>query len=81
MRIKPIWLIVSMLMIASLVLAACGTPATEAPTTAPAEEAAPTEPPAQTEGEKTLFGILLVGPYNDHGWSRELSLSSSIRMT
>lgn len=70
----------------TLVLAACGAPATtEAPsvteppaateppateepaaTEAPATEAPATEAPA---GEFT-FGMLLVGPYNDHGWSQ-----------
>jgi len=46
--------------------------ATEAPaepveTEAPAEPAA-TEAPA--EPEEYVFGLLMVGPYNDHGWSQ-----------
>ncbi len=52
------------------VLSACGsTPtATEAvATNAPATEApAPTEAPA----EPFVFGLLMVGPYNDNGWSQ-----------
>ena len=66
-----------LVMIFALALAACG-PAetepvaeTEAPeaedaTEAPATEEA-TEPPAP---EEFVFGMLLVGPYNDHGWSQ-----------
>jgi simple sugar transport system substrate-binding protein len=47
-----------MLLIFVLVLAGCG------PT------AAPTQPPAaDTPVEPFVFGIILVGPYNDHGWS------------
>jgi simple sugar transport system substrate-binding protein len=63
-----------------LVLAACGPAATEAPvaTEAPTTEApAATEPPPATEvpateppAEPFVFGMLLVGPYNDHGWSQ-----------
>lgn len=37
------------------------------PTATTAEEAAPTEPPAADE--EFIFGMLLVGPYNDHGYS------------
>jgi simple sugar transport system substrate-binding protein len=50
---KRMWLVFSLLLIAAMLLAACGTPAT--PTAAPAKE--------------VTFGMLLVGPYNDHGWS------------
>jgi simple sugar transport system substrate-binding protein len=69
-----------LLIVLSLVLSACGTPATEAPaaatdapsvaTEAPATEAPSpaTEPPVATE--PFVFGMLLVGPYNDHGWSQ-----------
>lgn len=53
------------------VLSACGggAPATEAPATnAPATQApAATEAPTQ---EQFIFGMLLVGPYNDNGWSQ-----------
>lgn len=59
-----------------LVLSACG--GTPAPTeAAPATEEAPAateEAPAATEEapmeEQFVFGMLLVGPYNDNGWSQ-----------
>lgn len=41
-----------------LVLAACG----------PAAPAVPTE--TEAPAEEFVFGMLLVGPYNDHGWSQ-----------
>jgi basic membrane protein A and related proteins len=66
MRNKKLWLILSFLMITSLVLTACAAPAT--PT--PAEQAAPTQAAPEQTPEKLLFGMLLVGPYNDHGWSQ-----------
>lgn len=49
---KRMWLAVSLLVVFSMLIAACGTPATPKPA-----------PKALT------FGMLLVGPYNDHGWS------------
>jgi simple sugar transport system substrate-binding protein len=62
-----------------IVLSACGTPATPAPTQPPVTEPTATQPPAATEAptateppaaEPFVFGILMVGPYNDHGWSQ-----------
>jgi simple sugar transport system substrate-binding protein len=61
-----------------LVMAACGPKATEAPTVVPPEEteqpAEPTEEPQATEApeepEEFIFGMLMVGPYNDRGWSQ-----------
>jgi branched-chain amino acid transport system substrate-binding protein len=51
---KRIFALISLLMIASMVLAACGTPAaTTAPTAAPAQTEAPTAAPAQTEAPTT----------------------------
>lgn len=78
---KSLLTVFAALTVLSLILSACGTPATEAPepTEAPATEAPePTEPPAATEApateppaeEQFVFGMLLVGPYNDHGWSQ-----------
>lgn len=75
MKIKTIWII---LMLMALFLAACGG-TTEEP--APAEEV---EQPAQeveepeemeeeeapAESEEFVFGMILVGPKNDHGWSQ-----------
>ena len=61
-----------------LVVSACTPAATEAPAAteppAPATEApAATDAPAATEApvaEQFVFGMLLVGPYNDHGYSQ-----------
>lgn len=79
---KTILQVVMALTVLSMLLAACAAPATEAPATeepaateapateeateAPATEAPATEAPA----EQFVFGMLLVGPYNDHGWSQ-----------
>ncbi len=59
------------------VLAACGTPApveTEAPAAATEAPAVATEAPVvATEApvaEQFVFGLLMVGPYNDNGWSQ-----------
>ena len=66
-----------LMVIAVLVLSACGpkTPvATEPPvvvTEPPATEPPATEPPAtEPPAEQFIFGMILVGPYNDHGWSQ-----------
>jgi len=64
-----------------LILSACAPAATQPPaaTEPPVATEAPaaTEPPAATEApateapaEQFVFGMLLVGPYNDHGWSQ-----------
>ncbi len=79
---KTILQVVMALTVLSMLLAACAAPATEVPATeepaateapateeateAPATEAPATEAPA----EQFVFGMLLVGPYNDHGWSQ-----------
>src|SRR3990170_2283615 len=73
MSVKNLWRVVTLMVAAAMVLAACATPpaAPVEPTTAPAPEAtaAPaTEAPAPAE--PFIFGMLLVGPYNDHGWSQ-----------
>jgi len=54
MRSKKLWLIVSVVLTAALVLSACATPT---PTATP------------TSSQPFTFGMLLVGPYNDNGWS------------
>lgn len=68
---KRIWLIVSLILVAALALSACATatvaPATEAPAADATEAPTATEAPASAE--PFLFGMLLVGPYNDNGWS------------
>jgi simple sugar transport system substrate-binding protein len=48
----------------ALVLSACQTAA--APTATPTQPPAPTQPPQ----EEFVFGMILVGPQNDHGWSQ-----------
>jgi simple sugar transport system substrate-binding protein len=61
-----------------MIVSACGPTPTAAPapaTQAPAMTEAPaaTEAPAMTEAPVAgdfIFGILMVGPYNDHGWSQ-----------
>ena len=53
---KITWIGLSLLMILSLVLSACQPQAPQ-----------PTEPAA--EEDTLIFGMLLVGPYNDHGYS------------
>jgi simple sugar transport system substrate-binding protein len=78
---KTILEVVMALTVLSMLLAACAAPATEAPAT---EEPAVTEAPATEEAteapateaateaaaEQFVFGMLLVGPYNDHGYSQ-----------
>ena len=77
---KRTWLVVSILVIVAMALSACSqtptattAPATAVPATAvPATEAAtmpaPTTAPVAT-AQPFIFGMVLVGPYNDSGWS------------
>ncbi len=59
---KSVWMFVSLMLVMAMLLAACGTAATtEAPK--------PTDAPKPTTAPVT-FGLLMVGPYNDHGWSQ-----------
>jgi simple sugar transport system substrate-binding protein len=79
---KSLLQIIIALTVLSVILSACGAPATPAATEAPvtevvATEAPATEAPSATEAPATqaptepfMFGLLLVGPYNDHGWSQ-----------
>ncbi len=70
---KSLWLIVSVVMVAAMALTACATPTpvatTEVPTTAPSTEVV-TAPTAAATTVPFTVGILLVGPYNDAGWSQ-----------
>lgn len=59
MKSKQGWLLMSVLLIAAMLLSACATP-TAAPTA---------EPTKAVSTEPFVFGMLLVGPYNDNGWS------------
>jgi simple sugar transport system substrate-binding protein len=81
---KTLLQVVLALTVLSMILSACAAPPTEAPepTEAPATEVEVTEAPATEAPEATeapateaptepfTFGMLLVGPYNDHGWSQ-----------
>lgn len=76
---KRLWLFVSVLVLAAMLLAACQPAApevTEAPAVSPTDVVeAPTtepevEPTAVPEVEEFIFGLLMVGPYNDHGYSQ-----------
>lgn len=53
-------------------LSACGPAPTAAPTQAPivAPTQAPTEAPTTAPTQPFTFGLLMVGPYNDQGWSQ-----------
>ncbi|MGD2253294.1 MAG: BMP family ABC transporter substrate-binding protein [Anaerolineales bacterium] len=71
---RKIWGLLSLAAILSLFVAACGGPAatptqpepTEPPSVEETEE--PVAPPE--EPEPFIFGMILVGPKNDHGWSQ-----------
>lgn len=61
---KRVWLIASLVLVAAMLFSACQpAPATTAPM--PADTTAPAAP-----AEKFIFGMLLVGPYNDKGYSQ-----------
>ncbi|MBP1693955.1 MAG: putative basic rane lipoprotein [Chloroflexi bacterium] len=83
MRNKTLWVLVSILLITSFVMSACGTAATPAPaqpeaTTAPAQPEATAAPAQQTGGleipdiEQGKFNVafVLIGPHDDGGWSQ-----------
>jgi simple sugar transport system substrate-binding protein len=66
-------LLFSILVVGSLLLAACG--AAVEPTAAPVDEEPAAEPTAEPVAEEPaaepfVFGMVLVGPQNDHGWSQ-----------
>lgn len=67
-----LWRTAALLMVLAMVVSACGgaAPPVEPPAEPPTEPPAapPVEPPA--EPEPFIFGMLLVGPYNDRGWSQ-----------
>lgn len=75
MKTNNIWRSLILLSIVALVLAACqpaaAPAAPAAPTTAPAAPEPTQAPPAAPEEpEEFIFGMLMVGPYNDRGWSQ-----------
>ncbi|OGO15476.1 MAG: BMP family ABC transporter substrate-binding protein [Chloroflexi bacterium RBG_16_48_8] len=71
---KGLWRLTSLLVLLTLLLAACGGATTEAPTAEPEKTEAPTAKPEETEApqepQEFVFGVILVGPKNDRGWSQ-----------
>ena len=63
---KSVWMFVSFLLVFTLLLSACAPAATTEAPAATAEAAAPTAEAAKP----VTFGLLMVGPYNDRGWSQ-----------
>ncbi len=62
---KYVWVIASLLIMAAIILVACK------PAAAPTQAPAPVTPTKEPEKPKELnFGMLLVGPHNDRGWSQ-----------
>jgi simple sugar transport system substrate-binding protein len=81
MRVRKLWSLLAMLAILSLLVAACGQPQpTEPPPVEEEEMAEPTEAMEEEEMEEPTeemaeeepftIGMLLVGPFNDRGWSQ-----------
>ena len=72
MKKKLVLLVIAVLVIPALILTACNPEAEPTPTVeepaAPVVEPEPVEEPA--EPEEFVFGMLMVGPYNDRGWSQ-----------
>ncbi|MHC1739985.1 MAG: BMP family protein [Anaerolineaceae bacterium] len=66
---KRTWLVVSVLLVFAMALSACGKTATPVATTAPVAPAATEVATGNCGADEFCFGILLVGPYNDNGWS------------
>ena len=60
MAYKRLWFLVSLLVLTAMLITACQPTATEAPVVEP----------TAAEVEEFTFGLLMVGPYNDHGWSQ-----------
>jgi basic membrane protein A len=79
--LKKLWSFIAVLLVLSLLAAACAPAATPAPTQAPAqpEQPAPTQPPAPAAGGfqipdiqdgKFNVAMVLIGPHDDGGWSQ-----------
>ncbi len=74
---KRLWSSIGVLVVAALLLSACGEPATPEPTEAPTEPAteAPTEPPTEGEGAAVELPVraafVYIGPPGDLGWTYE----------
>jgi simple sugar transport system substrate-binding protein len=61
-------MIASLVIVMTMVLAACAPVATPAPVPPTAKPVEPTKAPEKPK--EFNFGMLLVGPHNDHGWSQ-----------
>ncbi|MFN7037196.1 MAG: BMP family protein, partial [Bellilinea sp.] len=71
MKSKRIGFVLSFVLLLTLLVSACqpaATPTQAPQPTQPPAEPQPTQPPA--EPEEFILGMLLVGPYNDRGWSQ-----------
>jgi simple sugar transport system substrate-binding protein len=74
MSAKKLWSMLAVLMAFTLIISACAPAA--APVPAPTPTAKPTEPPAAKPTDVPppagpfTFGMILVGPQNDKGWSQ-----------
>jgi simple sugar transport system substrate-binding protein len=62
------WGILALLVVLSMIVGACAPAPAPAPAPAAPAEATKAPEPAKA-GEEFIFGVILVGPYNDHGWS------------
>ena len=69
MNKKSLWLVISLMLIAAFVFTACQPAPAEVE---PAEEVVVEEAEEEEEAvvEEFVFGMILVGPKNDHGWSQ-----------
>lgn len=61
---RKLWVVLTVLLVGAMLLGACQA-ATEEPTEPPAEEEM-----EEQEAEPFTLGLLLVGPFNDRGWSQ-----------
>lgn len=68
---NALWRTLTMVIVLVIVLAACQPAAAPTEPAAPAATTAvePTQASAPAGDDKFIFGMLLVGPYNDHGYS------------
>ena len=68
---KSLWKLIAILLVVILALTACGPAATEeSMETEEIQTSEEKSPEASEADEEFIFGMLLVGPYNDRGWSQ-----------
>lgn len=68
MKKKLVFLVLTLVMVSALIITACEPAPEPEPTEEPTAEVEETE--SVEEPEEFVFGMLLVGPYNDRGWSQ-----------